>query len=334
VAGGLLNKAGGFYSTIAGGYGNSVSADNCAIGGGQYNKASGVNAVVAGGYYNTASGDSSFVGGGGHNTASSLGAVVGGGRIDQASGLWATVGGGQADTVVAWWGGVSSGWRNVAGDESADTAAYVGGGKGNRATSKYATVLGGSYNTASGQGSVVPGGTYVTVSGVGSFGFGWGVPADTVKVTDDYDVVFGDGGTYNYEFGINNENPSYPLHVGTNTSNGNGAYLSAGGTWTNGSSREFKEDFRELDGNEILDKVGSLSVKKWRYKGTNEEHIGPVAEDFRQAFGTGDNEKYLASSDMSGVTMRAVQELIKTVRTQQEEIDALKAEIENMKSSE
>lgn len=148
----------------------------------------------------------------------------------------------------------------------------------------------------------------------------------------------------NGKIGINNTSPTYPLQVGTTTSNGNGAYVTIGGTWTNGSSRTFKDRFIALNASDVINKIIGIEVKGWYYKETNEYHIGPVAEDFYTAFGTGDKNstnvnKYLSPSDVAGVTMIAIKELIKEnesqkqkIEIQQTEIDELKAEIESIKT--
>ena len=106
---------------------------------------------------------------------------------------------------------------------------------------------------------------------------------------------------------------SYALQVGNTTSDGNGAYLSTGGTWTNGSSRDFKEDFEELNGEEILNKIDNLSVTKWKYKGTNETHIGPIAEEFKAQFNLGvkEDDKHISTIDASGIALKAIQMLRK-----------------------
>lgn len=54
---------------------------------------------------------------------------------------------------------------------------------------------------------------------------------------------------------INRSQASFPLHLGDNTTNGNGAHLTNGGIWTNGSSRDFKNDIRLVDYQSILSKL-------------------------------------------------------------------------------
>jgi hypothetical protein len=144
----------------------------------------------------------------------------------------------------------------------------------------------------------------------------------------------------NYRMGINNISPQYPLQVGTASSaNGNGAYLTTGGTWTNGSSRTFKDRFASINGEEMIEKIMNLDVESWYYKNTDEFHIGPVAEDFYQLFGTGDRtskevSKYLSSSDVAGVSLVAVKQLIRKNQDQEEQIEKQQVEIDHLKSLE
>ena len=132
---------------------------------------------------------------------------------------------------------------------------------------------------------------------------------------------------------------TYPLQVGTSTANGNGAYLTTGGVWTAGSSRNFKDRFVSLNGKDILDKISNMELKGWYYKGTQEYHIGPFAEDFYNAFGTGvldvkeDSGKYLSATDVAGVSFVAIQELIKENQNQKVLIEQLLKRIEKLENN-
>lgn len=97
------------------------------------------------------------------------------------------------------------------------------------------------------------------------------------------------------------------------------AYLSSGGTWTNASSRELKENFTALDPQEVLDKIDSLDIERWNYKAENASvtHIGPVAEEFHAAFDTGGSEgnKTISTIDPAGVALLGVQGLSAKVKS-------------------
>jgi hypothetical protein len=141
-----------------------------------------------------------------------------------------------------------------------------------------------------------------------------------------------------------------PIHVGTDATNGNGAYLSAGGTWTDVSSRDKKERFTQLDPGDVLSRIAQLPVEGWFYKGTEEYHIGPYAEDFYASFGTGVREfiesdslgrivrrpnpevsQALAARDVAGVALLGIKGLLEENKALKEELAQLKSELESFK---
>jgi hypothetical protein len=86
----------------------------------------------------------------------------------------------------------------------------------------------------------------------------------------------------------------------------------ANGTLTGASSRTVKENFRIIDKEDILEKIAHLNISRWTYinehdKGTT--HIGPIAEEWKEAFGTGENEKVIPLIDESGIALAGVQGL-------------------------
>ena len=332
VGGGYQNTA-STYATVGGGRENTADGYESTVGGGSHNIASGPNATIGGGYGNTVTVDSwtSTIGGGELNTVSGWWATIGGGYTNTASGFIATVGGGAFNTASGSLATVGGGNRNTA----SGGWATVGGGNRNTASGFIATVGGGSFNTASGNFSVVPGGYSNTANGAYNLVFGENVDP---SVTETHRVYFfGDGSCPPDEdencrssgfLVINRLNGDYPIHVGTDNTNGNGAYLTIGGVWTNGSSRSFKERFVQYRPAEVLEKVLQLPVEGYFYKGTEEYHITPMAEDFYRLFGTGvheiietdstgqlvrrpnpDVDKYLAASDVAGVALLGVQAL-------------------------
>jgi len=293
IGGGQSNTASGAYATVGGGWGNTASGDYATVVGGAGNPARGAYATVVGGQNNTASGAYATVVGGLGNTASGAYATVVGGRDNTASGANATVGGG---------------WQNTAGADQA----IVGGGL---------------QNTASGGHSVVPGGRSNTANANYNLVFGEDVDP---SVSETYRVYFfGDGGGRPSGFlVINRRDGDFPIHVGINNTNGNGAFLTGAGQWANASSRSFKERFVQYRPAEVLEKILQLPVEGYFYKGTQEYHITPMAEDFYRLFGTGvheiietdstgqlvrrpnpDVDKYLAASDVAGGALLGVQAL-------------------------
>lgn len=100
-----------------------------------------------------------------------------------------------------------------------------------------------------------------------------------------------------------------------------GAYVTAGGTWTNASDVALKQSFAPVDSASILDAVAALNVDKWEYKAEpGVVHIGPTAQDFKALFGVGANDTSISTVDAIGVLLSAVKELYQKVKilTQEE----------------
>ena len=115
--------------------------------------------------------------------------------------------------------------------------------------------------------------------------------------------------------GIGVARPEYPLELA------NGAFVSAGGAWTNRSSRADKENIRDLSADEALAAVLALEPVSFNYKAERGEgYVGFVAEDVPALLAVGDG-KSLSSMDIIAALTRVVQE-------QQRRIEALEAKLE------
>jgi hypothetical protein len=136
----------------------------------------------------------------------------------------------------------------------------------------------------------------------------------------------------NNGIGINNPNPVFPIH------HLSGARLTAGGVWTNASSRSLKTAFEAIDPLAVLDKVAALPVQGWRYKveDASTRHVGPVAEDFQRLFGLGDGES-IGTVDANGVALAAIQGLVQkmdqALAAKDAEIAELRQELQSLKES-
>jgi hypothetical protein len=134
--------------------------------------------------------------------------------------------------------------------------------------------------------------------------------------------------------GIGNTAPTQPLMVGTtgSGSGGNGAHVTAGGTWTNGSSRGFKQDIEELDAGEAMQAVAALKPVRYHYKAEpDEEYVGFIAEDVPELVAqTSTDRKYLSPMDIVAALTKVVQEQQKTVEAQQKTIEELAAKVEQL----
>lgn len=128
----------------------------------------------------------------------------------------------------------------------------------------------------------------------------------------------------NGRVGIGTNNPTALLQVGSATCNGT--------TWANGSDRASKENFESLDPQAVLARVMALPITQWNYKAQpGEKHIGPVAQDFYEAFGTGADDKHIATVDSEGVALAAIQGLNKKVDELKSELNRRDAENEQLK---
>jgi len=150
-------------------------------------------------------------------------------------------------------------------------------------------------------------------------------------VTTSNTMVFGDISVDRWAFGITTTSLQHALEVGVNAGDGNGAYLTQGGVWTNTSSRSKKEDFSEINGTDLLQKLKALRVQKWKYINSEEYHIGPVSEDFYDLFGLGTDDKGISTVDPAGISLAAIKELIKQTEELIKENESMRNEMKNMK---
>ncbi len=96
------------------------------------------------------------------------------------------------------------------------------------------------------------------------------------------------------------------------------------------SSRTLKEAFDPIEGREVLDRVVSLPIEEWSFKGDGVRHMGPMSEDFRAAFGLGSSETHIGLMDAAGVNMAAIQGLHSMVEERDTQIEELQARVERL----
>ena len=222
-----------------------------------------------------------------------------GGKIDILAGIgYNNVGGGM--TVQAGQSSSWSGWR-----ASADT--LVRGGK-MESINSYAEIRVGGGKVIKGGWNDSDGGT-LTLRG-GDAADGWGTDHNGGHIVLDPGAATGSGAPGNV--GIGTMSPNYPLEMGS------GAHVTVGGVWTDASSREYKENIRDLTIEEAKTALEKLEPTKFNYKvDKEEEYIGFIAEDV---------PGLVASKDRKGLSpMDIVAVLTKVVQQQQKEIEELTA---------
>jgi hypothetical protein len=98
------------------------------------------------------------------------------------------------------------------------------------------------------------------------------------------------------------------------------------------SDRHLKENFDPVNPREVLEKVATLPISRWNFKGdTATPHVGPMAQDFHAAFGLGEDDKHIATVDADGVALAAIQGLNQKLENgmQKAETRVAKLEAEN-----
>jgi len=116
--------------------------------------------------------------------------------------------------------------------------------------------------------------------------------------------------------GFGTDRPTYPVHMAS------GAYVSAGGVWTNSSSRERKDNIEMLTVEDAIAALAQLEPVQFNYRNdTAETYVGFIAEDVPELVATADR-KSLSAMDIVAV-------LTKVIQAQQVQIDALEQRLNN-----
>lgn len=103
----------------------------------------------------------------------------------------------------------------------------------------------------------------------------------------------------------------------------NGARCTAGGVWTDASSRALKENIRELNAHQAKEALEALNPVQFTFKAdSEEEHVGFIAEEVPDL---------VATKERNGLSpMDIVAVLTKVVKEQQEAIDTLQKRLASL----
>jgi hypothetical protein len=111
--------------------------------------------------------------------------------------------------------------------------------------------------------------------------------------------------------GIGTTSPTNPLQMAS------GARVTAGGVWTDASSREYKQEIAPLSAGAARAALEQLAPVTFAYRADPaERHVGFVAEDVPALVATADR-KGLSPMDIVAVLTRVVQEQQRTSEAQQ-----------------
>jgi hypothetical protein len=340
VSGGSNNVANGPFATVGGGDGNRASGTESTVAGGTFNLASGQDATVGGGYTNSARGDYSFLGGGHQNNANGVEATVGGGYQNNASGNDATVPGGNFNTAAGAASFAAGSKASANHDNSfvwSDGAGTFGDPFGffqSTYPQQFRIEAGnGVEMDVSGSHGVNPAALFINSTSANGVGLYVLQPnsSDACLVINTCpsrssssgggDIIKGFGWTPG-GFGSPN-NVVFEVTVLGDVS---------GHSFNSTSDRNAKENFAPVSPAQILEKVNSLPVSQWNFKGgqSDVQHIGPMAQDFHQAFGlNGGDDKHISLTDEGGVALAAIQGLNQKL---EDRLQAKDAEIQDLKA--
>jgi hypothetical protein len=335
VAGGSFNKANGADSTVGGGTNNLASAVGATVAGGLGNIANKAHSTVGGGTINTASGPEATVAGGQLNVASGSSATVGGGSENLASGLVATVPGGSFNTASGVASFAAGEGATAAHDNSFVWADNETGYSSDRPRQFKIQAGGGVEMDVTGSSGVNPAALFINSSsanGVGLYVLQTN-STDACLVLNSFaaggdscvggDLIKGFGWTKTIScFG----NPNQLVFEVTVNGDVNGH------SFGSISDRNAKENFAAISPAQVLEKVNSLPITQWNFKGgqSDVQHIGPMAQDFHDAFGlNGPDDTHISLTDEGGVALAAIQGLNQKLEGQLKSRDA---EIQELKT--
>jgi hypothetical protein len=246
------------------------------------------------------------------------------------------------------WDDVNTGLYSVAMgfNTTASGLGSVALGEGTQALAPGSFVFG-TFSSANGNSSIAMGndvhvsgshavgiGSHITSSATGAVGIGLNVNADKLG-----SFVIGDASSgtpispaADNQFAVRAQKVWFGTHsiasavAGRYIETSTGAFLSTGGTWTNSSDENRKDNFADVDGESVLSKLAALPILSWNYRDEDStvRHMGPTAQAFRAAYGLGDSEIGFATVDADGIALAAAQALERRTRDQALEITELR----------
>jgi len=160
------------------------------------------------------------------------------------------------------------------------------------------------------------------------YGVDWGFGIQSGVL---YSRVGTGGGFAWYDGGTHNDATYNPGAGGTIRMKLDSGGLVVNGTFVSASDRNLKQDFSEVSGRSILEKVAQLPIQTWTYKNDpGTKHLGPMAQDFYAAFAIGPDDKHITTVDESGVALAAIQGLNQKLQEQRAENIALRLRVEKL----
>jgi hypothetical protein len=353
IGGGLANTAGS-VSTVAGGENNQATGSSSAVGGGSINAASGNNSTVAGGVQNRATGVGSFIGGGGYDNGMSQG----GGNI--AGGIASTIAGGDFNQSSGNYSSVPGGYNNVA-SGTYSFAAGLNAQAAHQGAFVWADSQSGTFASTTNDEFSIRAYNGVRIQADKGIHLG---ANDRPIIVRDWDVFATNAPSYkagigrwglfmepfNLTIGIPDNIANRFFQIAKYSTNGTyttlvlvdqaGDLYATNNVFAKGvqltSDRNAKEHFTALNPQSVLAKVAAMPITEWNYKSENvdDKHIGPMAQDFHEAFGlNGNDDKHISAVDGTGVALSAIQGLnqeVEDLKTENAELKQRLATLEKL----
>jgi hypothetical protein len=145
----------------------------------------------------------------------------------------------------------------------------------------------------------------------------------TIQGASSYDLLLN---PYGGNIGIGTTDAQYPLHLG------NGAHVTAGGVWTNASSRVLKDDITPLTLERAQAALVALAPVEYVYKADpSERQVGFIAEDVPALVAQNDRAS-LSPMDLVAVLTKVVQAQQAQLATQQAQLAALQDTVDALQA--
>ena len=336
--GGRTGTASGLRSYVIAGESNTASGNNSGVIGGSNNVSNGTNDVICAGTSNTIASTCPhcFIGGGNGNTISTTGAdcvIIGGNtNLLTGTGSFSTICGGLTNSSRSSWSFIGGGDTINIGPNADGHYSACLGGLTNNTDNQHSCIFGGTTNTILTTGgtffrNVICGGQSNNINGNHTFISGQSITCNNItqqcvllgqNVTNNgflQNFIWSDGSTYSatssklWTVVASNGTTMY-----TNTGLTTGVVLSPAATsWAAVSDRSVKENFVELDYDEILDLIiDKLPVYSYHFIETDDSvrSVGPMMEDWYELFPSDKVDKGIIETyDLDGIKLAALKSL-------------------------
>ena len=102
-----------------------------------------------------------------------------------------------------------------------------------------------------------------------------------------------------------------------------------GAGWNCTSDRNKKENFKAVNSQAVLEQLAKLPITRWNMKGDRQKtpHMGPVAQDFKVAFGLGDGNTTINTADAQGVALAAIKGVYEKNLVLEQQVKTLEARL-------